>query len=69
MRVIDQINRDIKKTRGLSLRKVCIDAGVNYQTVWRALKQGKDIKESTLLKLSDQIEKSWGFASVIEENR
>lgn len=57
MRVVEQLKRDIDKTKGISLASVCRNCGVNYQTVWRALNWGRDIRESTLEKLAQEIDK------------
>lgn len=57
MRLIKQIKKDIDKTKGISLASVCRKAGVNYQTVLRALKNNQDMKESTLVKLVDALDK------------
>ncbi len=57
MRIIDQIKRDIDKTKGVTLMSACNKAKINYQTVWKAAKKGTDIKESTLIKLSKAINK------------
>ena len=58
MRLIEKIKYTINKTNGVTLASVCRGAEVNYQTVWRALNDGRDIKESTLMKLCDYLDKN-----------
>lgn len=55
MRLIDQIAAEIKKRKGVSLMSTCKDAGVDYQTVRRAIKDGSGITESTLMKLQETL--------------
>jgi hypothetical protein len=36
------------KRQGLSLPRLCKDANVNYQTVWRSIKYGNKLKSDTI---------------------
>ncbi|MCP4354379.1 MAG: hypothetical protein GY793_01860 [Proteobacteria bacterium] len=53
---IQQIAKEIKRRKDLSVKKVCTNASVNTQTYYNALKSG-NIKESTLMKLQKAIDK------------
>jgi hypothetical protein len=55
MRLIEQIYKEVEKRNGVSLRSLCNDSGVNYQTVRRALWYNKGITEETLIKLQDSL--------------
>lgn len=55
MRLIEQIALEIKKRKGITLKSTCEKAGVSYQSVRRALKDGKGITEETLMKLQEAL--------------
>ena len=57
MSALKQIVNDIRKTKGITIRSVCMAAGVSYVTVLNAINHGSDIRVSTLSKLSDVIDK------------
>ncbi len=52
---IQQIDKEIKQRKDLSVKLVCEISGVNQKTYYKALKG--DIKQSTLIKLQDAINK------------
>lgn len=56
MSLLQQIDKEIKRRKDLSVKKVCKIACVNTQTYYNALKSG-NMKESTLLKLQKAINK------------
>lgn len=53
MRLIEQIEKEIKNRKGITLMSVCKEAGISYQTVRRALREDKGITEETLMKLQE----------------
>ena len=55
-RLIDQINEVVKTRKGLNLKFICDKAGVNYQTVWRAVMHNKGITEKTVITLAQELD-------------
>ena len=53
---IQQIDKEIKRRKDLSVKMVCKNCGINIQTYYNALKTG-NTKESTLMKLQKAIDK------------
>jgi len=53
---IQQIDKEIKRRKDLSVKIVCKISGVNTNTYYSALKTG-NTKESTLMKLQKAIDK------------
>ena len=53
---LQQISKEIKRRKDLSVKSVCLSANINVQTYYNALRSG-NIKESTLMKLQKAIDK------------
>jgi len=53
---IQQIHREIKRRKDLTVKKVCSESSINIQTYYNALKSG-NMKQGTLMKLQKSINK------------